>query len=205
MTNRILKSGALAVVRAQSGRVLEIAEGILNGGIDVMEISYTNLDAPQSIDAVHEKYGDKILVGAGTILDGPSAKDAISHDVGFIYSPIFDKDVAELCNQYQIPYAPGCTTVSEAVEAMRAGATFIKIFPYGGILGPDAIKTIKTPIPDMPVLESGGVNVDNVTEWFNAGVEVVGIGGALSKGSPVDIAKNALELRKKIDDFKKVR
>lgn len=200
--NRIVNSGALAVVRAETDRVVEIAEGIVNGGVDVMEVSYTIASATESIRTLQKKFGDKLLVGAGTILDGPTAKDAIANGADFIYSPIFDKDVAVLCNQYQIPYAPGCTSVTEAVEALRAGATFVKIFPYGGIVGPDLIKTMKTPIPYLPLIESGGVNVDNVTEWFEAGVDVVGIGGALSKGSVDDIAKAASIFRKKIDEFR---
>lgn len=202
LTKRILDSGALAVVRATPSRVVEIAESIVKGGIDVMEVSYTYADAPEAIDAVHKTLGDQILVGAGTVLNAPTAKDAIAHGVGFIYSPMFDTDVASLCNEYQIPYAPGCTTVTEAVTAMRAGATFIKFFPYGGLLGSEVIKTIKTPIPYMPLLESGGVTVENVVDWFKAGVEVVGVGGALTKGSINQITANASEFRKKIDSFR---
>ncbi len=115
---------------------------------------------------------------------------------------MFDAEVMSLANEYQIPYAPGCTTVTEAMTALRAGATFIKYFPYGGILGPEVIKTIKTPIPDMPLLESGGVNAGNVADWFAAGVEVVGIGGALSKGTSADIAASAKKIRAAIDAFR---
>lgn len=202
LTKQILDSGALAVVRAQPDRVLEIAEGIVKGGIPVMEVSYTNADAPVAIDLVHEKLGDQILVGAGTVNNGATAKDAISHGAGFLYSPMFDAEVMSLANEYQIPYAPGCTTVTEAMTALRAGATFIKYFPYGGILGPEVIKTIKTPIPDMPMLESGGVNAGNVQDWLAAGVEVVGIGGALNKGTTDDIAKSAAAIRAKIDEYR---
>lgn len=201
--NRIYDSGALAVVRASTDRVLEIAEGIVKGGVDVMEVSYTIDSAADSIKILREKFGDKLLVGAGTVLDGETAKDAIKSGAQFIYSPMFDDDVAKLCNQYQIPYAPGCTSVTEAVNALRAGATFVKIFPYGGIVGPDLIKTMKTPIPYLPLIESGGVNVDNITDWLEAGTDIVGIGGALSKGSVDDIANNARQFREKIDDYRK--
>ncbi|KRK74008.1 ketohydroxyglutarate aldolase [Lacticaseibacillus nasuensis] len=202
LTKRILDSGALAVVRATPERVLEIAKGIVDGGIPVMEVSYTNADAPKAIDLVHDTLGDRILVGAGTVNNGATAKDAIAHGAGFLYSPMFDAEVMSLANEYQIPYAPGCTTVTEAMTALRAGATFIKYFPYGGILGPEVIKTIKTPIPDMPLLESGGVNAGNVADWFAAGVEVVGIGGALSKGTSADIAASAKKIRAAIDAFR---
>ncbi|MCI1219480.1 MAG: ketohydroxyglutarate aldolase [Bifidobacterium sp.] len=201
-TRRILDSGALAVVRAEPERVLEIARGILQGGIPVMEVSYTNASAARAIDLVHDKLGDAVLVGAGTVNNGPSAKDAIAHDAGFLYSPIFDQDVMNIANEYQVPYAPGCSTVTEIVQAMRAGATFIKYFPYGAILGPKVISVIKTPIPDIPLLESGAVTTDNIEEWLEAGVEVVGIGGALSHGSSDDIAGQARIIRQKIDVFR---
>lgn len=167
-----------------------------------MEISYTNSDAPKAIELIRKEFGNQLLVGAGTVNNAPTAKDAIAHGAGFIYSPIFDQDVMKLANEYQIPYAPGCSTVTEAIQALRAGATFIKYFPYGGFMGPDIIKTIKTPIPDMPLLESGNVNENNIQDWFAAGVEVVGIGGALSKGNSEEIAKKARIFRNKIDEFR---
>lgn len=202
LTKKIIDSCALAVVRAPKERVLEIAKGINKGGVNVMEISYTNNDAPLAIDLVHKELGDKVLVGAGTVLDAQTAKDAISHGAGFLYSPMFDRDVARLANQYQIPYAAGCTTVTEAVEAMRAGVTFIKMFPYSGIEGPSVIKTIKTPIPWMPVLQSGSVNANNLSDWLDAGAEVLGIGSALNKGSIDDIAASAKNIRNAIDSWR---
>lgn len=199
---KILNSCALAVVRAPKERVLEVAKGINMGGVNVMEVSYTNNDAPLAIDLVHKELGDKVLVGAGTILDAQTARDAISHDAGFLYSPIFDKGVAEIANEYQIPYAAGCTTVTEAVTAMRAGATFIKMFPYSGIEGPSVVQTIKTPIPWMPVLQSGSVSVDNLYEWLDAGAEILGIGGALTKGSISEIAESAAKIRQAITEYR---
>ena len=202
LMNRIIECGALAVVRASTERALEIGQGIIDGGIDVMEVSYTMDTAPKSIKTLHEKFGSSLLVGAGTVLDGPTAKNAILNGADFIYSPIFDQEVAQLCNLYQIPYAPGCSSVTEAAQALKQGATFIKVFPYGGIVGPDLIKTMKTPIPYMPLIESGGVNTDNIDSWLEAGVDAVGIGGALSKGNIKEITKNASIFRKKIDDFR---
>lgn len=201
-TNKILDSCALAVVRAPKERVVEVAEGIYKGDIPVMEISFTNNDALEAMDMVHEKLGNKVLIGGGTILDATTARLAIQHGAGFIYSPAFDQGVAEMANLYQVPYAAGCTTVTEALTALKAGVTFVKMFPYAGFIGPSVIKTIKTPTPWMPMLESGAVNAGNVGEWLDAGAEVLGIGGALNKGSVDDIAKNATEIRKAIDTWR---
>lgn len=202
LTKKILDSGALAVVRATPERALQIARGIIKGGIPVMEISYTNFDATEAIEQVCAELGDQILVGAGTVNNGETAKEAIKAGAGFLYSPMFDARVMEMANEYQIPYAPGCATVTEAMVALRAGATFIKFFPYGGLMGPESLKTIKTPLPDMPLLESGGVNAGNVQAWLAAGAEVLGIGGALSKGESEEIADSALAIRREIDLYR---
>lgn len=202
ITERIYNSGALAVVRAEKERATEIAHSIISGGIDVMEVSYTLPSAPSTINYLNQEFSDKLLVGAGTVLDVPTAKDAIAHGAQFIYSPIFDKGIAELTNQYQIPYAPGCTSVTEAITALRSGATFIKIFPYGGIIGPEVIKTFKTPIPYLPLIESGGVNPSNIKNWLQAGTDIVGIGGALTKGSSKEIQKNAQLISSAIREYR---
>ncbi|MCP0888013.1 ketohydroxyglutarate aldolase [Ligilactobacillus sp. WILCCON 0076] len=201
-TKKIYDSGALAIVRDKTDRILEIAEGITKGGINVIEVSYTNENAPEAIEKLRTKFNEKLLVGAGTILDGETAKDAIAHGAQFIYSPMFDIQVSKLANQYQIPYAPGCTSVTEAVEALRAGATFIKIFPYGGIVGTDLIKTLKTPIPYLPLIESGGINIDNANKWLMAGADILGIGSTFSKGSVSEITEKARKIRDIIDNFR---
>lgn len=201
-TKKIYDSGALAIVRDKTDRILEIAEGITRGGINVIEVSYTNENAPEAIEKLRTKFNENLLVGAGTILDGETAKDAIAHGAQFIYSPMFDIQVSKLANQYQIPYAPGCTSVTEAVEALRAGATFIKIFPYGGIVGTDLIKTLKTPIPYLPLIESGGINIDNANKWLMAGADILGIGSTFSKGSVSEITEKARKIRNIIDNFR---
>lgn len=205
LMNKIIDSCALAVVRAPKERVVEIAEGIIKGGVPVMEVSFTNNDALDAIDAVHEKFGDKILVGAGTVLDETSARLAIMHDAGFLYSPAFDESVAKIANLYQVPYAAGCTSSTEALAALKGGATFIKMFPYSGIIGPNVIKTMKTPTPWMPMLESGAVNKDNINEWLDAGAEILGIGGALTKGSVNEIAESAKEIRIAINTWRNAK
>lgn len=193
---RMKETGIMAVVRVETiERGLEIAQGCLDGGVDVLEISYTNTNAGEVIKAIKEKYGDKICVGAGTVLDAVTARLAIMNGAEFFVAPNFDKDVQVMANLYQVPYGPGCSTYTEMLEALKAGASYIKAFPISNYYGPDLAKVFKVPCPQLPILASGGVSADNVGTWIKNGADVLGVGGLLTKGSAVDIAKNAKMLR----------
>ena len=195
-TARMYEVGALAIVRAETlERACEIADGCIKGGVPVMEMSYTLNNAGTIIEGLKQKYGDALCVGAGTVLDRETARHAILHGAQFIIAPNFDKGVAEMCNRYQIPYAPGCTTLSEAIEGLSSGAAFIKAFPISDFYGPKLVKVFKTPIPDMPILASGGIHLDNLQNWLDNGVDVCGFGGLLTKGSSDEIAENAAKIK----------
>lgn len=203
-TLRMYETGALAIVRVETiERGLEIAEGCLEGGIDVLEISYTLNNAGDVIEAIDKKFNDKICVGAGTVLDSETARHAILKGAKFIIAPNYNEGVAKICNRYQIPYAPGCTTLSEAVDALSVGAAFIKAFPISDFYGPKLCKVFKTPLPNMPILASGGITLDNLNEWLIQGVDVCGFGGLLTTGSKEEIAKNAKSIRQIILGFRK--
>ena len=195
-TARMYEVGALAIVRAETlERACEIADGCIKGGVPVMEMSYTLNKAGTIIEGLKQTYGDALCVGAGTVLDRETARHAILHGAQFIIAPNFDKGVAEMCNRYQIPYAPGCTTLSEAIEGLSSGAAFIKAFPISDFYGPKLVKVFKTPIPDMPILASGGIHLDNLQNWLENGVDVCGFGGLLTKGSSDEIAENAAKIK----------
>ena len=123
----------------------------------------------------------KPVVGSGTVLDGTTARLAIMNGAQFIIAPCYDEDVQEMCNLYQIPYAPGCTSYTEMLTALKAGASFIKAFPISNYYGPDLAKVIKVPCPQVPIMASGGANFDNLATWFKNGVDCVGLGGLLTK------------------------
>ena len=201
---RMKKTGIMAVVRVDTiERGLEIAKGCYEGGVDVIEISYTNPIAGDVIAAIKKEYGDKMCIGAGTVLDATTARLAIMSGAEFFVAPNFDPDVQERCNLYQIPYGPGCTTYSESLNALKAGASFIKAFPISNYYGPSLAKVFKVPCPQVPILASGGVNVENVGEWVKNGAEVLGVGGLLSKGSWEEIASNAKQLRDAFETAKR--
>lgn len=204
LTKKMVEVGALAIVRAETlDLACEIAEGCIKGGIPVMEMSYTLNNAGEIIEGLSKKYGEELCVGAGTVLDSETARHAILHGAKFIIAPTYNEDVAKICNRYQIPYAPGCTSLTEAVDALSLGAAFIKAFPISDFYGSKLVKVFKTPIPDMPILASGGITLDNLHVWLENKVDVCGFGGLLTKGSSEDIAENARKIREIIDDFRK--
>lgn len=199
ITQRIKDTGIMAIVRVDNNtRADEIAQGCLDGGVDVLEISYTLPTAGRRIEYLNEKFGDQLLVGAGTVLDTETARLAILSGAKFVIAPTFNKEVALLCNRYQVPYMPGCTSVTEMVEAMEYGAAFIKLFPIANFFGPEIAKVVKTPIPNMPILTSGGVTVGNAKEWIKNGADCLGVGTLLTKGSSLEIKENAMQLRNAI-------
>ncbi|WP_350224718.1 ketohydroxyglutarate aldolase [Faecalibaculum rodentium] len=200
ITCRIADCGAMAIVRTTScRRAEEIARGCLAGGIYVMEISCTNNNAPELIAHLRKKFPGELLVGAGTVLDGETAREVILHDAQFVIAPNLSKSCARVCSRYQVPYMPGCTSVTEAVKALELGAAFVKAFPISDFYGPKLVSVFKTPIPDLPVLASGGITLDNLADYIRRNCDVCGFGGLLTKGTEEEIARNARKIRRIID------
>ena len=201
ITQALYDTCAFAVVRVPTiERGLEIAEGLVKGGVHAMEISYTLPNAGEVISAIKAKFGDEMIVGAGTVMDAATARMAIIAGAEFIVANCYSEGVSEICNLYQIPYAPGCTTMTEANHALSTGAAFIKCFPISNVYGPSLIGLFKTPTPWMPLMASGGINLENLHEWIEKGIDCAGMGGLLTKGPVDEIAANAAAVRKIIDD-----
>ncbi|MDY0257962.1 bifunctional 2-keto-4-hydroxyglutarate aldolase/2-keto-3-deoxy-6-phosphogluconate aldolase [Gudongella oleilytica] len=195
---RIEKVGVVAVVRAEnSEKAKKIALACMEGGIDSIEITFTVPGAQKVIEDLVAEFGDKLLVGAGTVLDSETARIAILAGAKYIVSPGFDLETAKLCNRYQVPYMPGCMTITEMIAAMEAGADVIKVFP-GSAFGPSFIKAVKGPLPQAVLMPTGGVSIDNVDQWIKNGCIAVGVGGNLTKGSSEDMTKAAKEFAEKV-------
>ena len=181
---KIMDCGLVAVVRAESSeQAFKIADACIAGGVAAIEITYTVPGATEVIRDLTKKYtSGEIIIGAGTVLDPETARIAILAGAQYIVSPSFNVETVRLCNRYQIPVMPGCMTLREVVEAMEAGADIIKVFP-GETFGPSFIKAIKGPLPQAPLMPTGGVGLDNVDEWIKAGCVAVGVGGNLTGGA----------------------
>ncbi len=184
----IKQSGMVAVVRGEtSEKAMEIVERCIEGGIKAIELTFTVPYAHRVIEDISRKYGDDIILGAGTVLDSETARIAILSGAEFIVSPHFNPEVTKLCNRYRKASMAGILTITEAVEAMEAGVDVLKLFP-GDLFGPAFIKDIRGPLPYVQIMPTGGVTAENAGEWIKAGAVAVGAGSSLMKG---DVKANA--------------
>src|SRR4051812_5855946 len=167
--NSIRRSGVVAVVRTrESDRVTAIAEALLEGGLSAIEITTTVPGAVDVLRALSSSLGNRVLLGAGTVLDLDSARRVIDAGARFIASPIFRRGLLELCHEHDVAVAPGCFSPTEIFEAWEAGADFVKVFPAAA-LGPSYFRELRGPLPHLPIMPTGGVTLDNVGDWIQAG------------------------------------
>lgn len=174
--------GVVAVVRGNTKETgINIAKACIKGNVKAIEVTYTNKFANEIIRELSEEFKnqDDVVIGAGTVLDSETARLAILQGAEYIVSPSFNLETATLCNRYKVAYIPGVMTINEIVLAHESGVDIIKLFP-GSAFGPSYIKAIKGPLPYANVMVTGGVNIDNLDTWINAGADVVGIGGELN-------------------------
>ena len=176
----ILERGMVGIVRAGSPDIaLQIAEACIAGGVTALEVAFTTPDTLGVLRALRERHGDGVLLGAGTVLDAETARAAILAGAQFIISPGVNVDTITLCQRYQVLAMPGAMTPTEIVTALQAGADIVKVFP-AEMFGPAYIKALRAPLPQAPLMPTGGVTVENLAEWFASGAVAVGIGSSLS-------------------------
>lgn len=181
---RIEHAGVVAVVREESQkRAIEAARAVIKGGIKGIEVTFSVPQADQVIAQLKEEYQNdsSVTIGVGTVLDAVTARLAIIAGAEFVVSPCFDQATAEMCNFYQVPYMPGCMTITEMQQAIKSGADIVKLFPANNFT-PQMIKAAKAPLPHVNIMPTGGVNLENIAAWKQAGAIVVGVGGNLFKG-----------------------
>jgi 2-dehydro-3-deoxyphosphogluconate aldolase / (4S)-4-hydroxy-2-oxoglutarate aldolase len=204
VVRKIIDDGLIAVIRAESrDQAARIAEACAEGGVAALEITFTVPGAAAAIEHLAKEFSNKILLGAGTVLDPETARIAILAGAHFVVSPALNPETARLCNRYQVPYMPGAATIAEVIAGMESGADIIKAFP-GEILGPTFIKAVKGPLPQAQLMPTGGVNVENVGEWIKAGAVAIGVGSNLTAGAKsgdyASIVKIARQFVQKISE-----
>lgn len=197
---QLKQNGIVAVIRGKNHEEAKIyMEACLKGGVKSLELTYTIPDVCTLIKEYSTN--DDALIGVGSVLNQKMAEDAINAGAKYVVSPGFSQEVNDTCKKLNILYLPGCMTVTEIMKAMNEGNKMIKLFP-GDLFGPKFIKAIKAPIPNVEIMPTGGVSVENVTEWFENGVACVGAGSSLINGSAENIEKTAKEFISKINSFK---
>lgn len=185
---RMVDSGVVAVLRgAEPDSVLDIAEALYEGGVTAFEVTVDAPDAMAMITTLSEAFADHddTIVGAGTVLDSETARSAITAGAEFVVGPTLEEDVVELCNRYGVAVAPGVLTPTEALRAYELGADVCKVFPAKSV-GPGHLSGIKGPLPQIPLMPTGGVGQDNAGDYIEAGAACVGAGGALVPDEAVE-------------------
>jgi 2-dehydro-3-deoxyphosphogluconate aldolase/(4S)-4-hydroxy-2-oxoglutarate aldolase len=177
--DRMLGTGAIAILRTDdAAQLMQVCDALLAGGVNAIEVTMTTPDALGVIREAKGKLGDKICMGVGTVLDEATARMAMHAGAEYVVTPVMRPEVIACCRRYSVPIVCGAMTPTEALAAHEAGADFVKIFPADN-LGPSYIKNLKGPLPQIEIIPTGGIGVENCGDYIRAGCAAVGVGGTL--------------------------
>ena len=189
---RVVDCGIVAVVRfADPGPLVEVVKALAAGGVTVAEVTFT---VPNALDVIREakrQLGDRVLLGAGTVLDTETCRAALLAGAEFIVSPSLNLDVIKMCRRYDKLVMPGAFTPTEVLTAWEAGADVVKVFP-ADVVGPAFFKALRGPLPQVKLMPTGGVDLNTASEFLKAGAVCLGVGGQLVDAKAVaagDFAK----------------
>jgi 2-dehydro-3-deoxyphosphogluconate aldolase/(4S)-4-hydroxy-2-oxoglutarate aldolase len=195
---RITEIGIIPVIRASSAQLaIRAADAVCAGGITVIELTMTVPGAIDVIAQLVKSLGSEVLIGAGTVLDSQTAQRCIDAGAEFVVSPGFDLETVRTVKAAGKLMMAGALTPTEVITAWRAGSDFVKVFPCGNVGGAKYIKALKAPLPDVPLVPTGGVNLETAADFIRAGAAALGIGGelvlpsALSSGNSGEITEAA--------------
>ena len=178
--NRMVSEGLIPVVRVSSAReAMDVADAIKEGGVSFIEITMSVQGAIDVIKELTQKYKDEIIMGAGTVLDTETGRAALLAGAQFIVSPTLNLDLIQLAHRYSAVVIPGAATPTEILTAWNAGADMVKVFPAGQLGGPEYLKALRGPLPQILLVPTGGVNLQNAGAFIKAGATALGVGGEL--------------------------
>ena len=178
--NRIISEGLVPVVRVSSAQeAIDVAEAIKEGGVSLIEITMSVQGAIEVIRELTQKYQDKIIMGAGTVLDPETGRAALLAGAQFLVSPTLNLDLIHLAHRYSAVVIPGTMTPTEVLTAWNAGADLVKVFPAAQLGGPEYIRALRGPLPQILLVPTGGVNLQNAGAFIRAGATALGAGGEL--------------------------
>jgi 2-dehydro-3-deoxyphosphogluconate aldolase / (4S)-4-hydroxy-2-oxoglutarate aldolase len=176
----IKEIGLVPVIRTSNAETaMRAVEAVLEGGIRCVEITMTVDRAIYALEQVANKYGDKVLLGAGTVLDAETARSCMLAGANFFVTPSLNLKTIEMAKRYSKAIFPGALTPTEILTAWEAGADAVKVFPCNAVGGPSYIKALKGPFPQIEVVPTGGVNLETMGAFLQAGACAVGVGGEL--------------------------
>lgn len=186
---RIEQLGIVAVIRLRDpGKLRAVVDAIVAGGVQALEVTMTVPGAVELIRGLAPTLPEGFLLGAGTVIDAPTAHAVIDAGAQFVISPVFRRAVIDACHERGVPAAPGCFTPTEILEAHDAGADIVKVFP-ATTLGPQYIKDVRAPLPQVRLMPTGGVTPDNAGDWIRAGAVAVAAGSSLLDSAAIDAGR----------------
>jgi len=178
--NRMINEGLIPVIRVTSAsEAMDVADAIKEGGVSFIEITMSVQGAIDVIKELTQKYKDEIIMGAGTVLDSETGRAALLAGAQFIVSPTLNLDLIQLAHRYSVVVIPGAMTPTEILTAWNAGADMVKVFPSAQLGGPEYIKALRGPLPQILLVPTGGVNLQNAGTFIKAGAAALGVGGEL--------------------------
>ena len=205
IAHQLVETGAVVVLRMQeTNRVVPVVEALLEGGIFALEVTMTVPGALQIIENLADRYGERLLLGVGSVVDARTVHEAVDVGARYIVSPILKADVIAAAHERDVPALPGAFSPTEVQQAYELGADIIKIFP-AGVLGMSYFKAILAPLPHLKLMPTGGVTLTNAGDWLRAGACAVGVGSALvdrqaiAAGNYATLTQNAQTLLRSIE------
>lgn len=191
------KRKIVAVIRgAQPNQILPIAHALKEGGVSAFEITVESPNVCASIEKVKEEFGNEIIVGAGTVLDPETARSVIMAGAEFIFSPTVNTETIKMTKRYGVLSIPGALTPTEILTAYEHGGDLIKVFP-ADVLGIPYFKSLRGPFPHIPLMPTGGLDLNNINEYFKAGAVAAGIGSSLVNPTKLNSEKDYVDLTTK--------
>ncbi len=186
MTAQVEALGVVAVIRLKDpARLRAVVDAMAEGGVRALEVTMT---VPRAVDLIRElapTLPEGFLLGAGTVTDPATARAVIDAGATFVVSPVFRPDVIAACHDRDVPAMPGCFSPTEILAAHDCGADIVKVFP-ATMLGPQFIKDVRAPLPQLKLMPTGGVTLDNAGDWIRAGAVAVGVGSALLDAKAIE-------------------
>jgi len=200
IARQIEQTGVVAVIRLRDpGKVRAVADALMAGGVRVLEVTMTVPGAVELIRDLARSLPEGFLLGAGTVTDAATAHAVIDAGAAFVVGPVFRPDVVTACHEHDVPAIPGCFSPTEILDAHDQGADIIKVFP-ATMLGPQFVRDVRAPLPQVKLMPTGGVTLENAGDWIRAGAVAIGIGSALVDARAVErgefdvIAANARQV-----------
>ncbi|MBD3157401.1 MAG: bifunctional 4-hydroxy-2-oxoglutarate aldolase/2-dehydro-3-deoxy-phosphogluconate aldolase [Candidatus Lokiarchaeota archaeon] len=199
--NLIYDTALIPIIRVESAdTAFKVADAFLEGGVNIIEVTFSVPGAAEVVEELTAEIGDDVLVGTGTVLDAETARKAILAGSEFIVSPIYSRELIETSRRYAKPCIPGALTPTEILDAYTMGADAVKVFPNKNLGGASYIKAVRAPLPQVPLVPTGGVNLENAGSLLEAGSFALGVGSAITDKQAIREA-NFDVITKNVEDF----